>query len=87
MISSEYLTAGGYITDGDILCVNCGEKRKLPVAAQITLAQIESDFFEDGVWCGDCGVEPPEPVDVEYEYELDDDGSYNENEGGDLETD
>lgn len=90
MMSNEYFTAAGYVTDGDILCVPCGEKRKLPVADQITVATAESDFAEDGLYCGDCGaviVEPPEPEDFEYEYELDDDGAYNENEGGDLETD
>lgn len=75
MMGPEYFTAAGYITDGDILCVNCGEKRKLPVSDQITVATAESEFQEDGLYCGDCGaiiVDPPvtESFDEEYEYDI-----------------
>ena len=90
MMGPEYFTAAGYVTeDGEILCVNCGEKRKLHVADQITRATAESDFAEDGLWCGDCGaiiVEPPvEEFDEEYEYDPDDDDAdgNGEEKGGD----
>jgi hypothetical protein len=94
MMSSEYFTAAGYEIDGDILCVPCGERRKLPVSDQITAAVAESDFAEDGLWCGDCGaiiVQPPlEEIDEDFEYDpdMDMEGGYGEiEEGGDLETD
>lgn len=76
MMGPEYFTAAGYVLeDGDILCVGCGEKRKLPVRDQITRATAEADFSEEGLWCGVCGaiiVQPPAPeFDEEYEYDPD----------------
>jgi hypothetical protein len=84
MMGREYLTAAGYVTsDGDTICVNCGDKRKLPVAAQITLAAAADQAEDAGLWCDSCGatiVEPEPEFDDESEFERD-------YEGGDIDTD
>jgi hypothetical protein len=67
MLSLSQLTPVAYLTDGDILCIACGDKAGLPVSAQLIEYDLESDF-EDGLWCGDCGKELVEPY-VEDELE------------------
>ena len=70
MLSLSQLTPVAYLTDGDILCIECGDKAGLPVSAQLIEYNLESDF-EDGCWCGDCGKELVEPY-VEDEPEEED---------------
>ena len=63
MFGIEYLTVGGYIVDGGILCRDCGEKRNLPTGDSLSVATLEAEW-PDGLGCGDCGaviVETPEP--------------------------
>ena len=70
MLSLSQLTPVAYLTDGDILCIECGDKAGLPVSDQLIEYNLESDF-EDGCWCGDCGKELVEPY-VEDEPEVED---------------
>ena len=74
----------------DVLCVACGEKEKLPVSDQITVATAESDFAGEGLCCGNCGaiiVEPP-IGELDEEYEFEDESEFeNDQEGGDLDID
>jgi hypothetical protein len=86
MMSSEYFTPAGYLTDGGIVCVNCGDKRKLPVADQILESTVASDFEEHGLACDDCGAVIVEPSEVYY-YDDEYHGDEDDEEGGDLETD
>jgi hypothetical protein len=92
MMGPEYFTAAGYLTDGDALCIACGEKQKLPVSDQITVATAESDFYPDGLSCGNCGATIVEPsFEDEYDDDIDpadfDELDGNGDDGGDLETD
>lgn len=59
--AAEYFTVAGYITDGAVLCRDCGERQALPVSDQITVAQAESDFGSDGLYCDACMAEIVEP--------------------------
>ena len=68
MMGPEYFTAAGYLGDGFIVCVECGDKRKMLVADQITVATAEANFKE-GLYCDDCGKEIVEPYVEETETE------------------
>lgn len=70
MLSLSQLTPVAYITDGEILCIKCGDKAGLPISDQIIEYSLDSDFAEDGCWCGECGKELVEPY-VEDEPEED----------------
>ena len=70
MLCLSQLTAVAYLTDGDIVCLACGDKAGLPVKDQLIAYNLESEF-EDGLWCGDCGKELVEPY-VEDEPEEED---------------
>lgn len=69
MLTLSQLTAVAYITDGDILCLACGDKAGLLVKDQLIAYNLESGF-EDGLWCGECDKELVEPY-VEDEPEQD----------------
>lgn len=56
MMGREYFTVAGYTTDGAVVCRKCGEAANLPAAQQITESQANSDFSEDGLYCGTCGT-------------------------------
>ena len=59
MLSLSQLTPVAYLTDGDILCIECGDKAGLPVSAQLIEYNLESDF-EDGCWyCSNTQRRPP----------------------------
>ena len=62
MFGIEYLTVGGYIVDGGILCRDCGEKRNLPTGDSLSVATLEAEW-PDGLGCGDCGTEIVETSD------------------------
>ena len=68
MLSLSQLTPVAYLADGEILCIKCGDKAGLPISAQIIEYSLDSDFAEDGCWCGECGKELVEPY-VEDEPE------------------
>lgn len=70
MLCLSQLTAVAYLTDGDIVCLACGDKAGLPVKDQLIAYNLESEF-EDGLWCDDCGKELVEPY-VEDEPEVED---------------
>ena len=63
MMGKEYFTVAGYVSDGGVLCRECGERQALLVEDQITEAQAYSDFPE-GLSCDSCFAEivPPEEV-------------------------
>lgn len=69
MMGPEYFTVGAYIPadEGTILCVECGEKRKLPASDQITQNMLWENFGEDGAWCDECHTEIVEPYVEETE--------------------
>jgi hypothetical protein len=56
MFGIEHLTVGGYITDGSIVCRECGEKRKLPASESISVASLEEEW-PFGLTCGACDAE------------------------------
>jgi hypothetical protein len=57
MMGKEYFTVAGYLTDGAVLCRDCGEKQALPASAQITEAQARADYANDGLNCDACFAE------------------------------
>ena len=79
MLSLSQIQAGAY-WDGEstIICVKCGDKKGLPISAQINRYTLESEFFdESGLYCDDCGEEILAPYideDDEEETELDENG-------------
>ena len=76
MMGPEYFTVGAYITDGDVLCRDCGEKAKLPTSDSISLAQVWESWGSDeyGCYCGQCGEEICEPyVEDDLKTETDND--------------
>ena len=71
MMGPEYFTVGAYISDGKIMCRECGEKENLPASDQITESELWSSFSdyasEGGLYCF-CGEEliaPEEPTEIE----------------------
>ena len=71
MLSLSQMTPVAYITDGAIVCLACGDKAGLPVKDQLIAYNLESDFYEDGLNCDECGKELVEPYvedepDTEY---------------------
>jgi hypothetical protein len=63
MMGPEYFTVAAYITDGAIICRECGEMRGLPASDQLTKATVEADYQDDGLYCDGCTkeiVEEPE---------------------------
>lgn len=71
MLCLSQLTPVAYLGDGFIVCLACGDARKLPVKDQLIAYNLESEF-EDGCYCDDCGKELVEPY-VEDEPEEDED--------------
>lgn len=70
MMGPEYFTVGAYINDGEILCPKCGDEAGLPASAQITEAELYSDFSEDGaLYCDNCGEELIAPAESEESEE------------------
>ena len=73
MFGPEYFTVAAYF-DGEctIVCRECGEKKNLPTGESLSEAQVNESFYEDGLYCEDCGkeiVEPPEPEEESEETE------------------
>ena len=71
MLSLSQMTPVAYITDGAIVCLACGDNAGLPVKDQLIAYNLESDFYEDGLNCDECGKELVEPY-VEDEPEAED---------------
>src|ERR1039458_7824432 len=71
MLCLSQLTAVAYLGDGFIVCLACGDKRKMPAKDNLIAYTLENDF-EEGLWCDDCGKELVEPY-VEDEPETDED--------------
>jgi hypothetical protein len=68
MLSLSQLTPVAYITDGAIVCIKCGDARKLPIKNQLIEYSLDSEFSdENGCYCDDCGKELVEPY-TETEY-------------------
>lgn len=65
MLSLRQIQAGAY-WDGEcsIVCVACGDKKKLPVSAQIIRYNLDSEW-PDGLTCDECGEWIVEPDEVE----------------------
>ena len=72
MLCLAQLTPVAYIGDGFIVCLACGDERKMPVKDQIIAYNLDESFSEEGCYCDDCGKELVEPY-VEDEPEADDD--------------
>ena len=70
MLTLAQVTPVAYIDDCNILCLKCGDKVGLPTSKQIIAYNLESEFYEDGAYCDDCGKELVEPY-VEDEPEED----------------
>jgi hypothetical protein len=71
MLSLFQIQAGAYWkSECEIVCVECGDKLKLPVDKQIIRYNLGSDW-EDGLYCDDCGAEIVEPY-LEEEDENED---------------
>ncbi len=60
MFGVEYITVGAYLTDGTLLCRECGERERLPADDSISIASLEQEW-PDGAWCDTCGRELPAP--------------------------
>lgn len=56
MFGPEYFTVAGYLTDGGILCRECGDKAGLPVSDQIMQSEFNSGW-EEGCYCDNCTAE------------------------------
>lgn len=66
MLSISQLTVAAYMTDGAVVCRECGENAKLPTGAALIQYTLESDFPE-GLSCDSCGKELVEPEEQEDE--------------------
>jgi hypothetical protein len=64
MFGLEYMTVGGYSTEGGILCRECGERQRLPLRDAVSVAQLRDDWPE-GLWCGECLAEIVSPEEEE----------------------
>ena len=72
MFGPEYFTVAAYMTDGSILCRECGDKAGLPCSDQVTQSEF-NDGWEDGCYCDDCGAEIAAPEESEDEESEDED--------------
>jgi transcription elongation factor Elf1 len=65
MMGREYFTAAAYIGEGFIVCLECGDRAGMPTSAQLTQAQVDADFSDDGLYCDTCTKEIVEPFQEE----------------------
>jgi hypothetical protein len=66
MFGIEYLTVGGYIGDGYVLCRECGEKAHAAGedVNDYSVATLEAEWGDEGLTCDQCDaviVDAPEP--------------------------
>jgi hypothetical protein len=62
MLGLEYITVAAYCTGSTILCRDCGEKQALLVRDQLTVADVNTDYRDIGLYCDACSTEiVPEP--------------------------
>lgn len=68
MLTLSQIQAGAY-WDGEcsIICVKCGDKKRLPISAQIIRYTLDSEWAEEGLYCDECGAEIVEPYIEEQE--------------------
>ena len=57
MMGPEYFTVAAYLEDCTILCRDCGEKQALPASKQLTVAQVEAEYQDTGLYCDACSAE------------------------------
>lgn len=71
MWDHTYVTIGGYLGDGEIICPECFAKRdkeRPGVLVSCSIAELESNFNDDGLTCGTCGDEIVAPAETEHAY-------------------